>query len=446
MHKIYKYWIMILNITIENYRSFKSETTFSLVSESSKSKDQNIFIQTLPNEDQVKLLNTALIYGANASGKTNLLRCVFEIVKFISDSNIKVGDDIDAYDPFILSKTISAKPVTFKIEFVGKDNVKYFYELAFDQKNVTKEELTYYPNGKPKLLFERIIEKEGESKIHVAKLGTDLKKKEIEVFNNQTILSKFGTDSPDRIVSEVFIYLNSIEVINACNTRKVSALRNEVAEVLLKNDPFKKKMDELITFSDTGLKGVNIKETDPNTLKFPENIPDQLKTKLITDYKFVITGIHPIISDNEEIIEYKYLPIEQESHGTKTLFSLGGKILNAIETGSVIFIDELETGLHSYLAKLLVCLFQNKRINSKNAQLVFTTHDTTLLDRTLFRKDQVWFVEKNVHGESDLYSLQDFNDVREDTPFDKWYLAGKFGGIPNIKSIEELFPELNEEK
>jgi AAA15 family ATPase/GTPase len=437
---------MILNITIENYRSFKSETTFTLVAEPSKSKDQNIFIQNLPNEDQIKLLNTALIYGANASGKTNLLRCIFEIVKFISNTNIKVGEGIEAYDPFVLSKALPDKPVVFKIEFIGRDHIKYLYELSFNEKYVNKEVLTYYPYGKPRVLFERILDSENGNKIHIGRLGSDLKKKEIEVFNNQTILSKFGTDSPDKIVSEVFIYLNNIEVINACNTRKVSALRNEVAEVLLKNDPFKKKMDELIAFADTGLSGVQIKENDPNTLKFPENIPEQLKNTLLNDYKYVISGIHPILGETEEIIDFKNLPIEQESHGTKTLFSLGGKILNAIETGSVIFIDELETGLHSYLAKLLVCLFQNKRINPNNAQLIFTTHDTNLLDRTLFRKDQIWFVEKSKKGESVLYSLQDFNDVREDTPFDKWYLAGKFGGIPNIKSLEELFPELNEEK
>ena len=122
-----------------------------------------------------------------------------------------------------------------------------------------------------------------------------------------------------------------------------------------------------------------------------------------------------------------------------TVFALGGRLLQAIEDGEVIFVDELETNFHPYLSKLLVSLFQNPRINKKNAQLIFTTHDVTLLDKTLFRKDQVWFTEKDIYGATNLYSLQDFSDVREDTPFDKWYLAGKFGGIPNIKSLESLF-------
>ncbi len=124
---------------------------------------------------------------------------------------------------------------------------------------------------------------------------------------------------------------------------------------------------------------------------------------------------------------------------------MGGVILKALEYGTTLFIDELETGLHPFISKLLISLFQSKRINKKNAQLVFTTHDTNLLDRNLFRKDQFWFAEKNSQGETDLYSLQDFSDVREDTPFDKWYMAGKFGGVPNIKSLESLFVKYEQE-
>lgn len=138
------------------------------------------------------------------------------------------------------------------------------------------------------------------------------------------------------------------------------------------------------------------------------------------------------------------LPLDEESHGTKTLYCLGGKILKSLDSGSILFIDELDTGLHTHVCKMLISLYQDKRINPKNAQLIFTTHDTNLLDRTVFRKDQVWFAEKDAKGKTELFSLQDFNDVREDTPFDKWYLAGKFGGIPNLKSLESLFVENGE--
>lgn len=434
---------MILNLSIENYRSFKEEVTFTMVAESSKSKDQNIFVQSLSNgeyEDEVKLLNSAVIYGANASGKTNLLRCLFEIINFIGKSTQKAGEPISIYAPFLFDESTINKPTQFKIEFIGKDNLKYKYELAFNQKQIVNETLHFFPLGKQKLLFERIDDKEQGSRIHKAKLGADIKKKEIEVFNNQTILSKFGTDIPDSIVTEIFIYINNIEVINACNSRRVSSLQNEVSKLLLNDNELKRKMDELIAFADTGIKSLSISENEENELKFPDDIPEEVKSAILNDYKYKIFGIHDLYL-NEKISGKQNLKFEDESHGTKTIFSLGGKLLQSLSLGSIIFIDEIETGLHPYLSKLLVSLFQNKRINSKNAQLIFTTHDTNLLDRRMFRKDQVWFAEKNEKGITELFSLQDFSDVREDTPFDKWYLAGKFGGVPNIKSLESLFAE-----
>jgi AAA15 family ATPase/GTPase len=153
-------------------------------------------------------------------------------------------------------------------------------------------------------------------------------------------------------------------------------------------------------------------------------------------------GQHSFFNKKNLLHQEAGLSFDEESNGVKTLFSVGGRMLDALSKGETIFVDELETSLHPYLSKVLVSLFQNKRINKKNAQLIFTTHDTNLLDKTLFRKDQVWFAQKDEFGETDLYSLQDYSDVREDTPFDKWYLAGKFGGIPNIKSLENLFIDL----
>jgi AAA15 family ATPase/GTPase len=431
---------MITNITIENYRSFKEEISFSLIAESSKSKEDNVFAQSLAQgKDELRLLKSALIYGANASGKTNLLRCLYEIISFIGRSNLKVGDNIYCYDPFKFSTTTRNKPVRFTIDFIGKDEIKYNYGIEFSLKEILKEELIYYPFGREKLLFSRLIE--DNDKIHKVKAGSDLNRNDIEVFSNQSILSKFGSDIPHKIISEAFIYITNIEVINACSSRKVSILKNEISKTLVDNQILKKKMDELIFFSDTGISSLSIKEADKNKFKFPEDLSEKVKAKILDDFKYNVLGIHPLYDENERQIGDETLNIEDESHGTKTLFSLGGKILQTLESGSPLFIDEIDAGLHPFLSKLIVAIFQNKRINSKNAQLVFTTHDTNLLDRTLFRKDQIWLVEKNEQGISDIYSLQDFNDVREDTPFDKWYMAGKFGGIPNLKSLESLFVE-----
>jgi len=125
--------------------------------------------------------------------------------------------------------------------------------------------------------------------------------------------------------------------------------------------------------------------------------------------------------------------------GTQILYSLGGKVLLTLQNGGVLIVDEFDTSLHPFLTRMLVLMFQSEKLNPQNAQLIFTSHDMTLLDRDIIRKDQVWIAEKNQYGASDLFSLQDFESVREETPFDKWYLAGKFGGLPTIKSVDTIF-------
>jgi len=125
------------------------------------------------------------------------------------------------------------------------------------------------------------------------------------------------------------------------------------------------------------------------------------------------------------------------------LYILGGLVVRTLEKGGVLLVDELDTSLHPFLTKLIVMIFQSEKINNKNAQLIFTSHDVSLMDRDLLRKDQIWLAEKSDPGNSELYSLQDFDNLREDTPFEKWYMAGKFGGLPNIKSVENIFDDVN---
>lgn len=436
---------MILNIELKNYRSFKNGMTFSLVAESSKSKEQNVFVQPLAQgDDNVRLLKTAMLFGANASGKSNLLRAIFEITRFIGKYKPKAGEAIPVYDPFQFSAETKEAPVEFKIEFAGKDEIKYCYKISFDKKNVISEELYNYPNKKETILFTRFAPESPNAITHIGKLGPSFKNnKEIEVFHNQALLSKFGDDIPNEIISQVYIYITKIDVVNACNSRQLSQLFSETQKKIVNDLSLIKKINELLSFADTGLNGVYIQEQSEAQFNFPNDFPGDVKTRIINENKFQMAGQHSFFENNELKRTNEPLPFQEESKGTITIFALGGRILQALENGEILFVDEIDTNLHPYLSKLLVTLFQSSHINKHNAQLIFTSHNPILLDRTLFRRDQIWFTEKNEFGISDLYSLQDFNDVREDTPFDKWYLAGKFGGIPNIKSLESLFVDGN---
>jgi AAA15 family ATPase/GTPase len=432
---------MILNISIKNFRSFKDEIVFSMVAESSKSKENNIFMQSLAQgESSVRLNNSALLFGANASGKSNLFNALFSIVKFITKTKTEAGKPIQLYQPFLFEENSKTQPVEFSIEFVNTDNIKYRYELTIDKMIVLAEKLYYWPKNKITLLFERVIPENSDALTHIGKPGQSLDFQPIPVFNNQAVLSKFGQDIPNETLTSVYIYFSNISIINISNYNMFSVFTSEITELLSKNKILLNRMNALLTHADTGIKAIMIEEKDEDSFVFPDEIDKGIKLWLRNKYSYKTVAIHNKYIGQEAAGEGE-LPFSEESSGTKQLFTIGGAILDALDKGKPILIDEMDIYLHTNISKMLITLFQNKRINKKNAQLIVATHDVNLLDRTLFRKDQIWFTEKDEYGVSSLYTLQDFTDVREDTPFDKWYMAGKFGAVPVIKSLENLFDE-----
>jgi hypothetical protein len=190
---------------------------------------------------------------------------------------------------------------------------------------------------------------------------------------------------------------------------------------LYSNPDNTKRLAEFLAFADTGVSGFQMEKRSD---------------------RFEVSSFYGLYSNGQNIGKTD-LPLNEESFGTRALFFIGCRILQALQSGSPFLIDEVDSGLHSYITQMIVDLFRNKRINHNNAQLIFTTHDVNLLDQNTIRKDQVWFTGKDKCGVSELFSLSDFDDVREDTPFAKWYINNKFGGVPSLKPIEKLFSEIS---
>ncbi len=410
---------MLLEFKIKNFRSIKDEMIFSMVAESSKSKPNNIFDRKIANDDKVRLLKTAAIFGPNASGKSSMLRGMFNLLQFIHRNNANAGEDIYLYEPYLFDTKTRNLPNEFSMIFIGPDNIKYQYDVSFNIHEVINEELNYFPNGRIKNIFKRPYDISNDRLIHKGKLGDSFGNKEVDVFHNKLILSKFGEDEPHEFLSNLYVYFKKFEVINAINIAGYSDLEKRLNKVMIKNPSFKKNLDALIRAADTKIKAIDVKEQSNDIYR--------------------AYGVHSIYDGDELSNEDENLPLQEESHGTYTLYCIGGKILEKLSSGGVLFIDELDTSLHPYLTRMIVMMIQSEKLNPKNTQLIFTTHDVTLLERELLRKDQIWFTQKNDSGHTDLYSMQDFEGVREDTPFDKWYLAGKFGALPNIKSLESFF-------
>jgi AAA15 family ATPase/GTPase len=429
---------MILEISIKNYRSIKEEQTFSMIADAGKSKTENAFeITPVGANEPVKLLKSAVIYGANASGKSNVIRA-FYAMRMVTTQTAKLAMDesIDWYEPFRFDESSQKEPTVFKIHFIGPDKIRYHYEIQFNEDEIIYEKLDFYPSGYPANLFER--KANGES-VHPIKKGKTLKGRMIPptVFKNQSFISKFGTEVPHDQLSPIYQYFSGIVVLNALDNFRLEDIRVRVAKEISKPEgaKLKRKLSKLIRISDTRIERIESMESidedfgtlDKHLEKVRKRLPEQFNRKTV--------AIHKTYRDGQEV-GFQLVDLIDESAGTNILFAIGGMILQTLEKGGIIIVDELDNSLHPKLCKFLVRLFNHHLSNHQNAQLVFATHEVTLLDRDVFRKDQIWFVEKDKFGGTEIFQASDVEGARDDTNFENWYRTGKFGGQPNIKEIE----------
>ncbi len=433
---------MILEFSVTNFRSIREKQTFSMLAYSSQSKLDNTFEVGLANGDKIRLVKTAGIYGANSFGKSNLLNAILNFTRLIKNSSDnKVDEEIQYYEPFLFNTNSKNAPTEFEISFVGKDMEKYNYRVSFNKQEILSETLDYYPKKQKQNIFKR--ESKANSLIHTAKLGKNFGSKEYELYKNQLLLSKFGKDIPNEFLAKIFIYFDNIEIWN------ISELRIELLKRTIINDlkkPENKflldRLNKLIKVSDTKMETIvlnKMQETD-----IPTNVSEETKIKM-TKANEDLFARHWVYDENKNIVSHYDLPFSEESKGTNFLFAMGGQLLKTLEKGGVIIFDEFDTSLNPYISRFLVQLYNHPIINSKKSQLIFVSHEPHILDKNTMRADQIWFADKNEFGETEIYSAQDFTDIREDIPFDKWYLAGKFGAIPNIQELEFIFEDGEEE-
>ncbi|MEZ7711387.1 AAA family ATPase [Prevotella pallens] len=409
---------MILNLEFKNYRSFKGSCSFTTEPTSSKAKANNLCEIETKAEGSKKALKISLIFGANASGKTNLIKFLYGFRRWVLNMDNRVGEDIVLYQPFRFDSETANAPIEFSLEFIAQ-KIRYKYEVSFTKTQIESESLISYPNGKQTQLYERVLlpdDKESDT----IKLGASLAAyKPFNVFKNQLLLSKFLKDTPCEPITNAAKYLADMVISNGFHEDTILGEDKEMLRWLYSHPDNKKMLVEFLAFADTGVADFQLEKRSGNV---------------------EVTSLHGLYKDGEGIGKTD-LPFREESFGTRALFIIGCHILQALQSGSPFFIDEMDSGLHSYVTQLIVDIFRNERINKKNAQLIFTTHDVNLLDQNTIRKDQVWFTEKDEYGISEIFTLSDFNDVREDTLFAKWYLNNKFGGVPSLQSLEKLFVE-----
>ena len=405
---------MLIEFSIENYRSIKDKVTFSMVATNDTSLDGNIIKNAL-NDDS--LLKSAVIYGANASGKTNILLALnFLKMLVLNSHNHQKGQNL-VFTPFKLDKKCLERPTRFQIVFTKKE-VKYDYMLAFNKERVIEEFLYHYPNNKKALLFER---KNDEYKFTIDEKDQGFIAK--RTLENVLYLSKSTQENYGKNLPTFEWFRDELQFVGPYQPM----LSEEFTINLLNKD---KKLKELILKAlleaDMGIEDIDA------VIKKLENIPDTLPQEI----KYFLINAKAPFNQTEIKTFHKGVVFDfftEESEGTKRMFSLIGPWIDALHNGKILIIDELDVKLHHFLNLFLVNLFHDPTQNKTNAQLIFTTHNTNLLDQDIFRRDQIWFTEKDIETASTkLYSLTEYNP-RKDKDIQKGYLAGKYGALPFIK-------------
>jgi len=426
---------MLVEFRVGNYRSFREQQTLSLVASKDKELDKNCI-----DQGKLRLLKTTSIYGANASGKSNLIRALYTMQQIIKKP-AKPGEKLPV-TPFKLDEKYSKEPSSFEVTFFHGE-IRYQYGFTATTERICDEWLYAYPKGRSRDIAQTWFERKFNRKTSKIEwnFGSYLKgereKLKDRTINNILFLSAGAQWNNKQLTSVYEWFVDKLRIINYSYE-----LPPITAEMMLSiNDPKKERhlaATMLMQSADLGICDISVEklEGDMSKIIFPPDIPNEVKEKFLRKLKYKLTV--KMSHRNTKTGKKFFLPFEEESKGTQCFFKLLGPWGQAVAKGITMFIDEIDASLHPLLVRELIEVIQNPDINASGAQLVFATHDTTLLDPELFRRDQIWFTEKNEEGATQLYSMSDYKErkPRKGEAMQKGYLAGRYGAIPILEAFD----------
>ncbi|WP_300641420.1 ATP-binding protein [Mastigocoleus sp. MO_188.B34] len=423
---------MLIEFSVGNYRSFKEKVTFSMVATTLSAKDKKLDRTNLFDVDEdLKLLKSAAIYGANASGKSNLAKALGFMKWFaINSSKETQSTEKINVEHFRLSTETESEPSFFEIVFV-LDGQQYRYGFEANRDRVVSEWLFYVPKVRETKLFERENNRFSISKTYKAD-GIQQRTRDNALF--LSVSAQFNV----KIAEKILEWLTSkLQIISGLNDK----LYFEYTVKCLMENQNKHEIIELIKKLDLGIGEIEVGQTEITVDSFPMKFPDELKELLLKGVKGKATAvntIHKKFDSEDNYISTELFNLNQEeSKGTQKVFALAGPLVDVLKNGKILVVDELDARLHPLISIAIIQLFNSNESNPKQAQLIFMTHDTNLLSNKIFRRDQIWFTEKNRYGATDLYSLAEYK-VRNDASFESDYIKGKYGAVPYVGNLDSL--------
>lgn len=410
---------MLIRFSFKNFKSFKDENLLDMEATALKEHEYNI-----ARTENIDLLKVAAIYGANASGKTNVLQA-FDYMK----KRILVSDDSKKNSPIdeenIYSFMINNEEVSLEVEVLAKNNKIYKYGFEVLKNSIVSEWLYIKRVNKFYSIFER--EKNNVTMKSNNKISGLANIDERTLFLN--IYSKIDKDNED--FNNVYEWFVNANYLDLGNPRFEDFINNRISLKILSDEKYKKELLRFIKTFDSGIEGI---KTTPDSIEEVQNNNRVVKVELI---------------HRGEDNKLKALPLDLESNGTRKMFHLFDFFMDALKNGMVLFIDELDAKLHPLLTRYIINLFHNSETNIGKGQLIYSTHDTVNLNKDTFRRDEIWFTEKNRDGVSEIYALSDYileddeysknkigKKVRNDATYNKDYLTGRYGAIPVLEEFE----------
>lgn len=416
---------MLVEFRTKNFRSLRDEQVLSLVASTDKT-----LLDTHALDTGLKaaphLLKSAVVYGANASGKSNLIKALQYMRGVVLESAaMQPGQTFDRLHPFKLDATSGSLPTEFEVTFII-DGVRYQYGFAMNTQRIVSEQLLVYKAFKPQRWFERHFD--AESGKYVYEFGPSLKGAknlwEGATRPNALFLSMAVQLNSDALRPVFDWFANRLVIFN-----EQSPLSPQFSVQMLKQEAQRKAICEFLRAADISITDIEVatKQAMVHSIRFDlatGKREEEAGEQAVEEVKF-----HHITQHGKAVFD-----LMDESSGTRNLLFLTGPILDILNKGLTLVVDELDTSLHTLLVQGLVRMFHRPEVNTGGAQLVFTTHDTSLLDAYgLFRRDQVWFVEKRPDQSSSLYPLLDFSP-RKNEALERGYLQGRYGALPFLRS------------
>lgn len=405
---------MLIRFSFRNFKSFKDENCLDMEATSLKEHEYNV-----AKTDSTEILKVSAIYGANASGKTNVLQA-FSYMK----KRILVSDDSKVNSPMdeenIYSFMINDNPISLEVEILAKNNKIYKYGFDILKDKIISEWLYEKRINKFYGIFER-----NNNNVQIMKV----KNKLFDLANiddKSLFLKSFrAIDKSNEDFNSVYEWFMNSNYLDLGDLKFEDALNERISLRIVEDEKYRSELLAFIKTFDATIDSINI---SPASLEEIKNTNGVVKVELVHNYE-----------DGK-----KALPISLESNGTMKMFHLFDFFMDALKNGMVLFVDELDAKLHPLLTRYIINLFHNSEKNIGNGQLIYSTHDTVNLNKETFRRDEIWFAEKDKNGISEIYSLSDYimedengnaKKVRNDATYNKDYLTGRYGAIPVLEEF-----------